>query len=54
MYAIYKQNYREKKPLKICIPVNLKKYYPSKTISNFFSYIMLEGKKRKNKRVLMI
>lgn len=46
MYAIYSENYKGKKPLKICIPVNLKKYYPSKTMSNFFSFIMLEGKKK--------
>ena len=24
---------------KICVPVNLKKYFKSKTLSNFFSYI---------------
>lgn len=46
MYAIYSENYKGKKPLKVCIPVNLKKYYPSKTISNFFSFIMLDGKKK--------
>ena len=46
MYAIYKENYKGKKPLRVCIPVNLKKYYPSKTISNFFSFIMLDGKKK--------
>jgi len=46
MHAIYRENYKGKKPLKVCIPVNLKKYYPSKTISNFFSFIMLNGKKR--------
>ena len=42
MYAIYTENYLKnngKKPIKICIPVNLKKYFPSKTMSNFFSYI---------------
>lgn len=42
MYCIYNENYMKhkgKKPIKICIPVNLKKYFPSKTISNFFSYI---------------
>ena len=42
MYAIYQENYikyKGKKPIKICIPVNLKKYFPSKTMSNFFSYI---------------
>ena len=48
MYAIYSQNYKGKKPLKVCIPVNLKKYYQSKTISNFFSFIMLEGKEKQN------
>ena len=32
-----------KKPIKVCIPVNLKKYFPSKTMSNFFSYITLEA-----------
>lgn len=48
MYAIYKENYKSKKPLRVCIPVNLKKYYPSKTISNFFSFIMLDGKKKQD------
>lgn len=44
MYAIYNENYAKnngKKPIKVCIPVNLKKYFPSKTMSNFFSYITL-------------
>ena len=40
-----KQNKKSKKkmnrPIKICIPVNLKKYFSSKTMSNFFSYITL-------------
>jgi len=44
MYVIYTQNYKGKKPIKICIPVNLKKYFPSKTISNFFSYITIAMK----------
>jgi len=48
MYAIYSENYKGQKPLKVCIPVNLKKYYPSKTISNFFSFIMLDGKKKQD------
>lgn len=30
-----------KRPIKICIPVNLKKYFSSNTMSNFFSYITL-------------
>ena len=43
--AIYQENYKKyngKKPIKVCIPVNLKKYFKSTTISNFFSYITLE------------
>ena len=48
MHSIYKENYKGKKPLKVCIPVNLKKYYPSKTISNFFSFIMLEGQNKQD------
>jgi len=48
MHSIYSENYKGKKPLKVCIPVNLKKYYPSKTISNFFSFIMLDGKKKQD------
>lgn len=50
MYAIYKQNYTKyngKKPIKICIPVNLKKYFSSKTMSNFFSYITLVAQMEK-------
>ena len=52
MYAIYTENYNKnngKKPIKICIPVNLKKYFPSKTISNFFSYITVIGKMNEEK-----
>lgn len=50
MYAIYEENYRKakgKKPIKICIPVNLKKFFPSKTMSNFFSYITVEAQMKK-------
>ena len=46
IYAIYKGNYeksRTRKPIKVCIPVNLKKYFPSETLSNFFSYITLSA-----------
>ena len=53
IYSIYKENYSkyskkhilynsQNKPIKICIPVNLKKYFQSKTMSNFFSYITLQ------------
>ena len=40
--SIYKVNMKQKennRPIKICVPVNLKKYFKSKTLSNFFSYI---------------
>ena len=47
LYSIYYENYLKnngKKPIKMYIPVNLKKYFSSKTISNFFSYITLQAK----------
>ena len=48
IYAIYQENYikkqsKSKRPIKVCIPVNLKKYFQSRTMSNFFSYITLEA-----------
>lgn len=52
IYSIYKENYLKadgKKPIKVCIPVNLKKFFPSKTISNFFSYITVEAEMKKDK-----
>ena len=45
IYAIYNSNYKKndgKRPIKICIPVDLKKYFKSETISNFFSYINVQ------------
>ena len=51
IYSIYEENYKKtngKKPIKVCIPVNLKKYFPSKTMSNFFSYITLEAQMKKD------
>lgn len=52
IYSIYEENYKKakgKKPIKICIPVNLKKYFSSKTMSNFFSYITVEAEMYKDK-----
>ena len=46
IYSIYKENYIKyngKKPIRMYVPVNLKKYFPSKTISNFFSYITISA-----------
>ena len=52
IYSIYEENYKKsngEKPIKVCIPVNLKKYFPnSKTMSNFFSYITLEAEMKKD------
>ncbi len=51
IHVIYEQQYKEqksRKPIKVCIPVNLKKYFSSKTISNFFSYMTLETYDEKN------
>ena len=44
--AIYLGNMKQMKnnrPIKVCVPVNLKKYYKSKTLSNFFSYITVSA-----------
>ena len=52
IYAIYQANYiknKGKRPIKVCIPVNLKKYFPSNTISNFFSYITVEAEMKKDR-----
>lgn len=49
IYTIYNENYKEsksKRPIKICIPVNLKKYFKSQTVNNFFSYITVEANMR--------
>ena len=54
IYSIYKANYlksnsnNQKKPIKVCIPVNLKKYFPSNTMSNFFSYLTVEANIKKD------
>ena len=51
IYAIYEENYKKsngRRPIKICIPVNLKRYFPSKTMSNFFSYITVEAQMEKD------
>ena len=46
IYSIYNSNYKTyggNKPIKICIPVDLKKYFKSETVSNFFSYINVQA-----------
>lgn len=44
--AIYNSNYKKhngKKPIKVCVPVDLRKYFKSETVSNFFSYITIQA-----------
>lgn len=51
IYAIYNSNYKAykgKRPIKICIPVDLRRYFKSETISNFFSYINVQTGERLN------
>lgn len=46
IFAIYNSNYKKykgKRPIKICVPIDLKKYFKSDTISNFFSYITIQA-----------
>lgn len=43
-YSIYETNFKinkGNKPINICVPINLKKYFKSETISNFFSYMII-------------
>lgn len=52
-YSIYEENYKKykgKKPINICIPIDLKKYFSTNTISNFISYMVVSLElKRKQK-----
>ena len=50
--AIYETNYKKnkgKKPIRICIPVDLKKYFKSETVNNFFSYIVVQADMQQKK-----
>ncbi len=52
-YSVYETNYKKnkgKKPINICVPVNLKKYFKSETISNFVSHMMISLKVKNNKK----
>lgn len=51
-YSIYTEKYKKqkgKKPIVIHIPVDLKKYYKSDTVLNFFLFVTIEIKIEKNK-----
>ena len=48
IYAIYRGNVdksfktrNSRRPVKVCIPVNLRRFFKSKTVSNFFSYFVV-------------
>lgn len=47
IYAIYSKNMDKSKmtnkPLKVCIPVNLRRFFKSKTVSNFFSFFVIKA-----------
>ena len=43
-FSIYETNYKlnnGKRPINISVPISLRKYFPSETISNFFSYMII-------------
>lgn len=51
-YSIYEGDYKinnGKRPINLCLPISLQKYFGSETISNFFSYMILTLKFKKNK-----
>lgn len=53
VYSIYEENYKinkGKKPINICVPINLKKYFETDTKSNFFSYMMVSLDVKNNKK----
>lgn len=52
-YSLYETNYKKnkgRKPINICVPINLKKYFPSETISNFVSHMMVSLKVNRKKK----
>lgn len=52
-YSLYETNYKNnngKKPINICVPINLKKYFKSETISNFVSHMMISLKVKTHKK----
>ena len=52
-YSLYETNYKKhngKKPINICVPINLKNYFASKTNSNFVSFMMVSLSFKSNKK----
>lgn len=53
VWSIYEGNYKinkGNKPINICVPINLKKYFETDTKSNFFSYMMVSLDVRRDKK----
>lgn len=51
-YSIYEGEYKihkGRRPINLCLPISLQKYFGSETISNFFSYMILTLKPKKYK-----
>ena len=49
IYSIYNTKYKKyngKRPIKVCVPVDLRKYFKSETVNNFFSYITVQADMR--------
>lgn len=51
IYSIYTENMKNdcKKPIRTCVPVDLRRYFSSKTMTNFFSYMILEANMGKDR-----
>lgn len=52
-YSIYESTYKNQKnnkPINLCIPIGLKKYFETNTLSNFFSHMMINLKLKKDRR----
>ena len=49
IYSIYNTKYKKyngKRPITVCVPVDLRKYFKSETVNNFFSYITVQADMR--------
>ncbi len=51
-YSIYEGDYRinnGRRPVNLCLPINLQKYFETDTVSNFFSYMVLKLRFKSNR-----
>ena len=51
-YSIYETNYKDypgTRPINLCVPISLNKYFETETISNFHSYMMISLKLNKSR-----